>query len=93
MKKIENVLEIAMEEKGKTLRPEIQLMNKVLSLDYSIIDCSNFKAVLFCEVLKMRYKKAIKMERHQKLYRFSGLIAIGALCVRNHLNKSTNYHY
>jgi hypothetical protein len=29
MKKIENVLEIAMEEKGKTLRPEIQLMNKV----------------------------------------------------------------
>lgn len=31
MKKIENVLEIAMEEKGKTLRPEIQLMNKLLN--------------------------------------------------------------
>ena len=29
MKNIENVLEIAMEEKGKTLRPEIQFMNKV----------------------------------------------------------------
>jgi len=31
MKKIENVLEIAMEEKGKTLRLEIQLMNKLLN--------------------------------------------------------------
>lgn len=29
MKNIENVLEIAMAEKGKTLRPEIQLMNAV----------------------------------------------------------------
>lgn len=31
MKKIEEVLEIAMTEKGKTLRPEIQLMNKLLN--------------------------------------------------------------
>lgn len=30
MKRIEGVLEVAMAEKGKTLRPEIQLMNKVL---------------------------------------------------------------
>lgn len=31
MKRIEGVLEVAMAEKGKTLRPEIQLMNKLLN--------------------------------------------------------------
>lgn len=34
MKKIELVLEVAMTEKGKTLRPEIQLMNKVLLMKF-----------------------------------------------------------